>query len=119
MGNRAQIKPGSEQVNRRAVPQNMGMNTFPGQGRIGFRGALRVSHQNEPCAESCQPAATMIAEQRPGLVERQPRFVNELVDEFCRLRPQRADAFLSSFCEDLDGCRRDQANVGLFSETTS
>ena len=111
MRNRAQINSSFEQVNRRAVPQNVRMNALLCQCRARSGGAFRVAHKNEPCAEAGEPTTTMIAKERLGLVERQSGFVAKLLDEFCGFRPQGADALLFSFGEELYGSGRNQSHV--------
>ena len=112
VGNRAQIHSGFEQVHRRAMPQNVGMNAFLGQRRTRVGGLPSVTLNNEPCAETGESPALTVAKQRLGFIQRQPCFVTELPDQFCRFRPQGTDALFSSFGEDLDGRGWDQPQIG-------
>ena len=120
MRNRAQINSSFEQVNRRAVPQNVRMNALLCQCRARSGGAFRVAHKNEPCAEAGEPTTTMIAKERLGLVERQSGFVAKLLNEFFAVSGHRGQmrSFFPLARNFMEAGGINRTSV-VFSETTS
>ena len=111
VGNGAEIDSRSEQVNRRAVPHAVRMQSLTLEGRHTCRCLANVLLEDKTHAKAAQRLSAMIAENALLVVPSNPTLFQVQAQRTGRLRPQRTTSLFATLSSEANTRRRIQEKI--------